>query len=124
MTAPRLWWSSSCGRLELQLTVEDARSASHQGQCDEDVEALSRVPYVAEQLAGFDPDTLRKDLREYGAWDAAELADHEQNLQRILWLAAGYMVENPPVDWEDCGSCGGMHPPGFTGDCRDDGSRL
>jgi hypothetical protein len=32
---------------------------------------------------------LRRTLKEYGAWDATELADHDQNLQRILWLAAG-----------------------------------
>lgn len=31
--------------------------------------------------------------------------------------------ENPPDDWEDCGQCDGMHPPGFTGDCRDDINR-
>ena len=29
-------------------------------------------------------------------------------------------AENPPDDWEDCGCCGGTHPPAFTGDCRDD----
>ena len=108
----RLWWSSSCGRLELQLTEEQARSASHQGQCDEDVAALARVPEVAAQLAAFDPEHLRAELRGYGAWDDAELADHEQNLQRILWLAAGDIVENsaehrpPSSDRARCPDCG------------------
>lgn len=32
-------------------------------------------------------------------------------------------TENPPDDWEDCGQCGGCHPPGFTGDCREDINR-
>lgn len=31
--------------------------------------------------------------------------------------------ENPPDDWEDCGSCGGAHPMDFHGDCRDDYNR-
>jgi hypothetical protein len=31
--------------------------------------------------------------------------------------------ENPPDDWEDCGSCGGYHPFDFYGDCRDDYNR-
>jgi hypothetical protein len=30
----------------------------------------------------------------------------------------------PPTGWEDCGSCGGYHPKGFTGDCRDDKNRF
>lgn len=80
-------------RFELQLTLEDALSASHQGQCDHDVSALSRVPYVAEQLMALDPAAVRAELKEYGAWDADELADHDQNLQRVLWLAAGDIRE-------------------------------
>jgi hypothetical protein len=69
--------------------MEQALSASHQGQCDDDVLAFSKVPRIAEQLARIDPEVLRAELKEYGAWDAQELADHDQNLQRILWLAAG-----------------------------------
>ena len=39
---------------------------------------------------------------------------------RIRQLRA---LENPPADWEDCGCCGGTHPAGYTGDCRDDANR-
>jgi len=85
--------------ITLQMTMDQARSASHQGQCDADVEALSRVPVIARQLRKLDADTLRRELREYGAWDADELADHEQNLQRILWLAAGEIVERQYQPW-------------------------
>jgi hypothetical protein len=35
-------------------------------------------------------------LKQYGARDEAELADHEQNLQRLLWLAAGSVTEGDP----------------------------
>lgn len=90
----KLWWSSSCGRLELEMTLAQAESASHQGRCDDDVHALSQVPDIAEQLAKFDPAILREELRDYGAWSDDELADHEANLHRILWLAAGYIIDD------------------------------
>ena len=84
-----MWYSSSSGRIQLQLTLKQAQSASHSGQCSDDVLALSKVPSIARQLAKIDPEVLRSELREYGAWDAKELADHDQNIQRILWIAAG-----------------------------------
>lgn len=86
-------WSSGCGRLNLWLTLEDAASASHQGQCDDDVKALSEKDYVACQLEKMDAAQIAADLKGYGAWDAAELADHGQNLQRLVWLAACDITE-------------------------------
>lgn len=74
--------------LELQMTLAQARSASHPGQCDDDVLALSRVPAIARQLRKLSPDSVRRELDEYGAWSDDELSDHDQNLQRILWIAA------------------------------------
>jgi hypothetical protein len=85
----QLWFTSGSGRIELRMTLAQAKSASHQGRCDEDVQALSEVPAIAKQLAAIDPATLRAELREYGAWSDEELSHHAANLQRILWLAAG-----------------------------------
>src|SRR6202043_1547182 len=93
----------SSGRIELQMTMEQAESASHQGDCDEDTRELSKVPAIAEQLAKIDPAVLSTELKEYGAWDAEELSDREQNLQRVLWLAAGDITER---DGCDCGERG------------------
>lgn len=87
------WFTSSCGRIELRLTLPDALGSSHPGRCDADVSALALKPYVAKQLAAIDPEALRQELRGYGAWDDEELADHAQNLQRILWSAACSIVE-------------------------------
>jgi len=87
------WFTSSSGRVELRIERRHAVSASHPGPCDLDVRALSAKPYIAKQLAAVDPDDLRKELREYGAWDASELADHKQNLQRVLWIACGDITE-------------------------------
>lgn len=88
-----MWFSTSSGRIELNLTLAQARGASHQGRCDDDVAALRQVAAVRRQLDKIDPALLREELREYGAWDDEELADHDSNLSRILWLACGDIVE-------------------------------
>lgn len=87
------WWTCGSGYVELRLTKQQARSATHPGPCDADVLALSKEPAVAAQLAKLDHEKVRKTLREYGAWDEVELLDHEQNLQRLLWIAAGDIAE-------------------------------
>jgi len=81
------WWSESLGRIELQIKPEDAEACSHSGQCDDDVDALRKEPYIREQLDRLSPALVAECLREYGAWDAEELADHESNLDRLLWCA-------------------------------------
>lgn len=80
--------------LEIAMTLEQARGASHQGQCDEDCEALARVPAISAQLDTMGADKIRDGLRECGAWDAEELADDAQNRVRAVWIAAGDIVEN------------------------------
>lgn len=77
----------------LKLTKAQAASASHQGACDADVRALSEVPAVRRQLRKLAPSMVMAELKGYGAWDEAELQNHEQNLQRVVWLAAGNITE-------------------------------
>ncbi len=89
-----MWFTSSHGTIEIEMTKAQAESASHQGQCDQDVLALSNHRKIRRQLERIDAAKLRDELREYGAWSEEELADHEQNLQRILWIAAGDILEN------------------------------
>ena len=79
-------WTSTTGRIDLEMTAEQATSVSHSGQCDADVLALSKVPAIAEQLAKINETVLREVLSDY---DFEELEDHEQNLQRLVWLAGG-----------------------------------
>jgi len=87
------WWSTGSGRIELAITMDDAHCGYHQGACDDDVESLCCVPYIAEQLARIDSWRLCEELKEYGAWDGDELADHDQNLRRVLWLACGDLCD-------------------------------
>ena len=84
-----MWYSTGSGRIELKMTMAQAESCSHPGQCDREVRELSELPVIARQLRKIDPALLASELREFGAWDSAELADHAQNLQRLLWIAAG-----------------------------------
>lgn len=77
-------------RFFIELPDEAVTDCSHQGQCDEDVAYwVTRIP----QLSELNPSILAMELKEYGAWDAEELADHEANLRRILWIAAGNIRE-------------------------------
>lgn len=88
-----MWWTSSCGRIELEMTLKQAQACTHPGPCDMDVAELSRTPKIRRQLAKVDRTVLANELRGYGAWDEHELADHDENLQRLLWLAAGDIAE-------------------------------
>ena len=80
---------SGCGSIELTITKRQAEQGSHQGACDADIAALRTVPAIRRQLNKLDPATVAAELREYGAWDTTELADHDANLSRLLWLACG-----------------------------------
>jgi hypothetical protein len=83
-------------RFELRISKEDASSGSHQGQCDDDIAGLLTRPYIARQLDRIPATLIASELREYGAWDEAELADEAQNRARILWIACGDIQDNAP----------------------------
>ncbi len=94
-----LWFTSSSGTVEIKMTYEQAKSVSRPGQsADGAVAALRAVPEIATQLADLDADELRDELREYGAWDDTELADHDANLNRILWQAGCDIIDNYQAD--------------------------
>ena len=90
-----MWWISSSGRIELNIPKEYVNIGYHQGQCDADIAYLRNTEKLYLQLKAIDPATLMDELREYGAWDDQELADHESNLDRILWLACGDLHDDP-----------------------------
>lgn len=76
-------------RFELMLTEEDARACSQPGQdAEPSVIEVLRQPYIVDQLRTIPEASIVAELREYGAWDATELADTEANWRRIVWCAA------------------------------------
>lgn len=90
----RTLWNYSNYGVDLRLTRSDAQACTHSGPCDDDVKALMIKPYVSKQLSTLDPIQLRKELKEYGAWDETELSNHADNLMRWVWISAGDIVEN------------------------------
>jgi hypothetical protein len=71
-------------RFEIPMTREQAYSVSEPGMDATDaVNAL--IPQL--DLSGLQPNEVRDELRGYGAWDEEELADDEENLRRIVWIA-------------------------------------
>ena len=89
------WRDGTNGKLPLRMTMEQAQSVSHSGQCDDDVKALRKVPEIWKQLDAMPADDVREFLKEYGAWGPEELADHDVNLDRVLWLAGSDIKEHP-----------------------------
>ena len=80
-------------RFELSMTKQQAHFASHQGQCDEDVQELLKNKAIIRQFKKIDPEAIKSELSEYGAWDDVELSNVADNQARILWIAAGNIVE-------------------------------
>ena len=76
-------------RFTIKLTKRQALDGSHAGQCDDDIKALLSAPVIRRQFAKINPDAIKAELKEYGAWDETELTDVEQNKARILWIACG-----------------------------------
>ena len=77
---------ASFNRFELNITKAQVLGAYHSGAMDDNIAALSKVPGIARQLKKLDPEQVRAELAEYGAWNEEELRDHAQNLQRVLWI--------------------------------------
>lgn len=88
-----MWWSSSSGEIELNITKKDAHIGHHTGLCDQDIEYLLTKPYIRRQMEKINTLTLRKVLYQYGSWDTQECSEDTQNLRRILWIACGDIVD-------------------------------
>lgn len=87
------WFTSGSGRVNIRITSRDAEKCNHPGPCDSDVKELMQKQYIKKQLASISAETLANELKEYGAWDDTELANHYDNLTRIVWIAAGDISE-------------------------------
>ena len=70
-----------------------AKIGSHQGDCAKDIQRISELSEIKRQLNKINAEELKKELSEYGAWDDEQLSDHAENIQRILWIACGNIIE-------------------------------
>ena len=81
--------------LELSITKKQALSCTKPGvDATNDIHILRQDPSIKRQLKKLDPDKVWMELREWGAWDFTELADDNENLSRLLWLACVDIAEN------------------------------
>ena len=94
------WWSTSSGRIELQIDLADALTCGGQGRQDENVAALLRERYIRLQLSALSPLVIANELKEYGAWDAAELENQEDNDARLIWIACCDIAEESRTENE------------------------
>lgn len=79
---------------EIQMTKKDALSMAHQGQCVDDVSHyLKTNKSIKKQLAAIGGEAIASELKNFGVWDATELADAEANQGRIVWIAANNIKE-------------------------------
>lgn len=96
-----LYWASF-NSFELRLPGEAVADICQSGPNDEAVTAwVDRVEFCTD-IHGKPRATasaILRELGEYGAWDADELADDVQNRHRIVWLAAWNIAEE---DTPDC----------------------
>ena len=77
-------------RFEFLMPLEAVRDCSGPGPADD------AVAYWAPRIArpeACTADAMRAELREYGAWDEAELADDNENWRRCVWISAGNIAE-------------------------------
>lgn len=81
-------------RFDIKMTKDEARSASHQGKCDDDVKQLLVSKKIKNQLSKISDDDLISELKEYGAWDDEELKNRSDNEERIVWIAAGNIIDD------------------------------
>lgn len=77
----------------ITLSMEEAETGYHSGDCSDDIERLKKQPHIRKQLDEINPESLRNELKEFGAWTEEELSDHEDNLSRILWDACAKIVD-------------------------------
>ena len=85
----KVQWFDHHGWLTEQLPSDCVLECSAAGAVDE------AVAYWIKEL-DFDvpePQAARW-LKEFGAWDEEELANHDDNVQRVLWLACCDIKEN------------------------------
>ena len=80
------WWSSSSGRVELEIPVEAVEDIAQSGRNDEAVSFW--LPKI--DFSSYTEEVLNAELYEYGLDDS----DSRQHIEeRLLWIAAWDIAE-------------------------------
>lgn len=90
---PASVYFASFNRFELRLPGQCVIDCSHSGPCDDDVSHWA--PKVRELNPDApEPDKIRDELQEFGAWEPCELESDDDNWSRIIWIAACNVSED------------------------------
>lgn len=95
------WRDGESGRLPLTLRLDDVLSIPKSGSADAFIADLRTIDRIERQLQAMPADEVRRVLAGYGAWDDEKLSDHNDNLDRLLWIAAGDL-RGPDYMCPDC----------------------
>ena len=88
-------WFNSFGTINITLDTRDAEDLASRGESIGTVKSLRKREAIESQLEQISPDNLRETISEYGAWSKEELQDHDENLNRLLWIAGCDIAERP-----------------------------
>ena len=89
-----MWWNSGSGRIEIEMSAEQATSVCHPGPCDENVAYLMAQPEIKAQLDAIPNNLMAAELAEYGAWDDEQLKDNDDNRAKLIWIVGCDLNEN------------------------------
>jgi len=84
----------------IELPVHIIEMCPPSGSADSAIAEMRTLAEVIAELSAIDPEKLKMELKEYGAWDDSELSNHNDNLDRILWLACLDIQEGKYDDTE------------------------
>ena len=77
----------------LNITKAVANECSRSGNNEYSVNYYMNLPKYKKQLLKLDKEQVRNELNDLGAWEDEELKNHEDNLQRLFWLACGNIMD-------------------------------
>lgn len=92
-------WTSSCGMLDLELTMAQIFSVNMAGPVDKEIRKLTEHPDVMSQIQHWDPEIVARNLRETGEWTEEELNDHWANIERTLWTVCWELRDSYRCCW-------------------------
>ena len=73
----------------LNITKAVANECSQSGNNEYSVNYYMNLPKYRKQLLKLDKEQVKNELNDLGAWEDDELANHEDNLQRLFWVSCG-----------------------------------
>jgi hypothetical protein len=96
-----LYWASF-NHLEMRIPGQAVIDCAQSGSNDE---AVSYWAPIVKQQCEKDrfhnmptPESVRAELKEYGAWDEEELSDDAANWERLVWCACWNIAEEEKPD--------------------------